>query len=126
MKKHTAIISTAILTSLVVLVFYVTSMKLFTRKIRNAFPELEGQSTVLFIPWPFGPKWISNVSSRHPLYVQAGESGGTIHRDGYQITVMASDGTVIGTGNRRIAAKWALGILPDKQVIRETEAKTEE
>ena len=100
MKRRTAAITVVIVTALItVLVYYVASMVWFTHKIRNTFPELKEQPTILFIPWPFGPTWISHIRANHPLYSQReGEFGGTIRRERYQVTVMASDGTVVAEG----------------------------
>lgn len=92
MKKRISIIGVM----LVLLAgYYFCSMALFIHGVENAFPELQGRPTRLYLPWPLGPKWISSVPANHPLYRQG--HGGSVRRAGYHVVVMPSDGTVIAT-----------------------------
>ena len=83
------IIGTTLAVVIMLVIWYVWSAVSFSSEVKTAFPEFEEQSTVLYVPWPVGPVWISRVpSGDHPLY-----SGRHI-RGRYTATVFMSDGTV--------------------------------
>jgi predicted RNA-binding protein associated with RNAse of E/G family len=97
MKKIRILVALLIISA----AYCILSARTFENEVKKVFPEAQGLSTTLFIPWPFGPKWISNVKVNHPLYVESQiEGNGTILiRDGYRVVVMASDGTIIAERN---------------------------